>query len=183
MSLRLTDRLVLRQPAEDDFARYFAINADPATNRFNPHGPQTDRAAAAEAFGRWLRHWREHGYGQWAVATRERPDHVIGFGGIALRAYGDMERVNLGYRFDVAAWGQGYATELAAAALDYGLAELGLPALHALVRPAHAVSIRVLEKTGMRRCGELDDVPGQAPSLVYVTPYRSIVTLTSTDRP
>ncbi|AZE84180.1 GCN5-related N-acetyltransferase [Pseudomonas orientalis] len=35
-----------------------------------------------------------------------------------------------------------------------------------LVRPDHAASIRVLKKIGMQPFGLLDDVPGQAPSLV-----------------
>jgi hypothetical protein len=39
-------------------------------------------------------------YGQWAVATLAAPEHVIGFGGIALRAYLDSQKINLGYRFD-----------------------------------------------------------------------------------
>jgi len=48
------------------------------------------------------------------------------------------------------------------------LDEIGLASVHALVRPQHGASIRVLEKTCMRREGVLDDVPGQAASFVFV---------------
>jgi RimJ/RimL family protein N-acetyltransferase len=42
-----------------------------------------------------------------------------------------------------------------------------VPEIYAVVRPLHYASIRVLEKVGMQRIGTLDDVPGQAASLVY----------------
>jgi RimJ/RimL family protein N-acetyltransferase len=75
--------------------------------------------------------------------------------------------VNLGYRFATAAWGRGYATELGLAALAFGFDEHRCDEIFGLVRPQHAASIRVLEKIGMTRFATLDDVPGQAPSLVY----------------
>jgi RimJ/RimL family protein N-acetyltransferase len=116
----------------------------------------------------WLNHWKEQGYGWWAIAARECPDEIIGFGGIGLMSYLAVERINLGYRFCEAAWGKGYATEVSAAALDFAFSELKLASVYGLVRPTHQASIRVLEKTGLQRIGLLDDVPGQAPSLVYL---------------
>lgn len=163
----MAGRLVLRPPAMGDLERFFAIHADPATNRFNPAGPLVDRGEARARLDAWIRHWQAHGYGQWAVATADEPAHIVGFGGIALHDYLGVARVNLGYRFDAAAWGKGYATALGAQALDFAFRELGLPEVFGLVRPAHAVSIRVLEKIGMTRIGTLDDVPGAPPSLVY----------------
>lgn len=163
----MAGRLVSRKPTMDDFERFFAIHADPLTNRFNPAGPLKDPEDACGRLDAWIRHWQEHGYGQWAVATVDEPAHVIGFGGIALRDYLGVARVNLGYRFDAAAWGKGYATALSLQALDFAFQELGLSEVFGLVRPAHAASIRVLEKIGMMRIGTLDDVPGAAPSLVY----------------
>jgi len=168
MALMRTARLLLRAPVEADLERFYAIHANPRANLFNPAGPMASRDVAQEAFATWLLHWERHGYGQWAVATLDAPDCVIGFGGLARRMYGSVERVNLGYRFDPACWGAGYASELAAATLAAGFALLHLPAIFALVRPAHGASIRVLEKTGMQLLETLDDVPAQAPSLVYV---------------
>ncbi|MBK5410710.1 GNAT family N-acetyltransferase [Pseudomonas sp. TH34] len=163
-----TSRLIFRAPTVDDAASVFAIYGDPETNRYNPAGPLTDLGQAEAALARWLKHWAEHGFGQWAIATREAPECVIGFGGITLYKYNDVERINLGYRFAVSAWGQGYATELARAALQFGFVELDQPQVYGVVRPAHTASIKVLEKIGMRPIDELDDVPGQAPSLVFV---------------
>lgn len=163
-----TERLILRPAAADDVASVFAIYGDPETNRYNPAGPLTDLGQAEAALARWLLHWTEHGFGQWAITTQEAPDRVIGFGGITLYPYNDVERINLGYRFAVSAWGQGFATEIARAALQFAFVELDQPQVYGVVRPAHTASIKVLEKIGMQYIDELDDVPGQAPSLVYV---------------
>lgn len=164
---RTTSRLLLRPPQTEDLAGLFAIYGDPATNQYNPAGPLTRIDQAEILLAEWICHWKVHGYGLWTLATRAAPDCVIGFGGLGLREYGDVELLNLGYRFAVTAWGQGYATELSRAALEYGFDELNVPQVFALVRPAHVASIRVLEKIGMQRVDVLDDVPGQAPSFVY----------------
>lgn len=65
------------------------------------------------------------------------------------------------------AWGQGYATELARYAIEFGLRDLSLDEVLAFVRPAHTASRKVLEKAGMKVCGTLDDVPDAAPSVLY----------------
>lgn len=167
MNIDVTERLLLRPPGMDDLERFFAIHSDPATNRFNPAGPLKEREEACNRLCAWIRHWQEHGYGQWAVATQDAPEHVIGFGGISLRDYLGNERVNLGYRFHVAAWGDGYASELGRASLRVAHDELQLPEVFGLVRPGHIASIRVLEKIGMKQTGTLDDVPGAEHSLIY----------------
>jgi RimJ/RimL family protein N-acetyltransferase len=159
-------RLTYRKPHPGDVQRLFAIFGDPQTNLFNPAGPMTSLAEAQRLLNRWLEQWATQGYGWWAIARREAPQHIIGFGGIAPLNYLTERRVNLGYRFAVEAWGQGYATEVGRDALVLAFATLGLPQVFGLVRPDHAASIRVLEKIGMQRFGLLDDVPGKAPSLV-----------------
>lgn len=159
--------LIVRPPRIRDLDRLFAIYGDPATQRFNPAGPLADRGQAQALLDHWLAHWERHGYGWWAIAEAQAPGEVIGFGGIALHPYLDELRVNLGYRFAVQAWGKGHATQLGRQALAQGFDVLRLPRIHGFVRPDHAASIRVLEKIGMQPVGTLDDVPGQAPSLVF----------------
>lgn len=159
-------RLIYRQPLPADVQRLLAIFGNPQTNLFNPAGPMPDLAAAQRLLAHWMEQWATHGYGWWAIARKEAPEHIIGFGGIAPLNYLTQQRVNLGYRFAVEAWGQGYATEVGRDALELAFVTLGLPEVFGLVRPDHAASIRVLEKIGMQPFGLLDDVPGQAPSLV-----------------
>lgn len=163
-----TERLILRRPISEDISAFFAIFGDPATNAHNPGGPCADIAVAANMLAMRIAHWRRYGFGQWTIALRERPGVVAGFGGLAWRDYGGIERLNLGYRFGTSAWGRGYATELGRASLAHAFGTLGEPAVYALVRPSNTASVRVLEKIGMRRAGDLDDVPGHARSLVFV---------------
>jgi RimJ/RimL family protein N-acetyltransferase len=178
---RTTARLILRAPTLDDLSSLFSIYGDPATHQFNPFGPLKSVKQARSVLDGWLAHWALKGYGQWAISTREAPGKVIGFGGIDARMYLDVERLNLGYRFGVQAWGQGYATELGQAALDYGFDELLVPDVFAVVRPQHYASIRVLEKIGMQRIDTLADVPGQAPSLVYRSRREDVSPASGTD--
>ncbi|MFJ3486824.1 GNAT family N-acetyltransferase [Pseudomonas sp. NPDC090202] len=161
------DPLIYRPPQMSDLARLFDIYSDPQTQRFNPAGPLTEVAQAEALLCGWIEHWRQHGYGWWAVAERDRPDHLIGFGGVGHYDYLGESRVNLGYRFATEAWGKGHGTALGKAALSCAFNTPGIERVWALVRPDHVASIRVLEKIGMQRCGLLDDVPGKPASLVF----------------
>ena len=163
----MMDRLIYRAPQPCDVQRLFTIYSDPKTNLFNPAGPMTDLVSAQDLLGRWIEHWNKHLYGVWAIARNDAPEHVIGFGGISLHDYLTEQRVNLGYRFAVEAWGHGYATQLGRDALTYAFEQLYMSEVYGLVRPDHMASIRVLEKIGMHPYGQLDDVPGKAPSLVF----------------
>ena len=106
----------------------FAIHGDPATNQYNPHGPDPDLATSEETLQSWCRHWQDHGFGYWAV-TFPQSENIIGFGGVEHRIWRDRNILNLYYRFTPSAWGHGYATELAQTAVT--LARKHLPQLPA----------------------------------------------------
>lgn len=161
-----TERLLLRAPRPDDLDAVLEIHGDPATNRFNPAGPLRSREEAQRRLSSWIEHWEEHGFGYWAVAEKARPDRVIGFGGIVFKEIAGERLTNLYFRFRPEAWGKGYAGEMAEAARRLGFEILGLREIAATVRPSNAPSIRVLERLGMVRKGEIEDEWGR--SLVYV---------------
>ncbi len=58
--------------------------------------------------------------------------------------------VELGYYFHPSAWGQGFGSELAAAALEEAEQELKLPKVGAFARPENKASLHVLEKAGFK---------------------------------
>lgn len=161
----ITDRLVLRQPAEEDLGAVFRVHGDPATNRFNPAGPHPSRETSRLALERWRAHWREHGFGYWAAALRAAPDDVIGFGGLMYKDIDGKRRANLYFRLAPPAWGKGYATELAGAARALAFEDLGLEEIVATVRPGNVPSIRTLERLGMAHVGDVSD--GHGPSRLY----------------
>lgn len=161
-----TKRLILDKPTESDFNRFYEIQSDPQTNLFNPAGPM-DLAKAKKVFEEMINQWKGPGYSAWIIREIDNPDQVIGVGGLSDRLYGEEVKLNLGYRFDASSWGKGYATELSFAAIEFGFDQLNTEEIFAIVRPGHLASIKVLEKCEMVLFDKLNDVEGQAESLVY----------------
>jgi ribosomal-protein-alanine N-acetyltransferase len=160
-----TTSLILRRPEKEDFERFFEINKDPQTNLYNPSGPMSF-AKAENMFKKMMDHWEQYHFGGWTIIAKESKS-IIGFGGLSYKMYGEEEKLNLGYRFAVEAWGKGYATQFTKKAIDLGFTDIGEEEIFGLVRPDNIASIKVLEKAGMTQIGTLDDVPGQPESLVY----------------
>lgn len=158
-----TDRLLLRRPRADDREAYFAVFGNVAANVANPRGRCADLAEAAAALQGHIEFWETHGFDVWAASLREEPTVVVGFGGIGLRRYGGLERVNLGYGLHERVFGRGYAKELALAGVEAARARLGSGALWARVQGENAASRRVLESVGLI----LDVASGDGKELWY----------------
>ena len=145
----LTERLEIRAFEPDDLEALHAVYGDPDVTRFIPPYPTLEHTRRALDI-----HVREARAGRpafWALIECESGE-LIGDTGLGL-IEGVGTEVELGYTLGPRWWGRGYATEAACAVRDYGLGELALAELLALVRPANAASIRVLEKIGMERVG------------------------------
>ena len=68
------------------------------------------------------------------------------------------KKADLGYWIGEQYWGRGIATECLKLIIDYAFsAELGLKRLCAYVFPENKASIRVLEKNGMNKIGEVNE--------------------------
>jgi len=163
----ITGRPLLRRPTLADAAAHFSIHSDPAANRYNPSGPMTRRAESDEIVAEWIESWDRLGFGYWCASLREQPDRIIGFGGIMRKMLAGEQRLNLYFRLAPSVWGRGIATEIGREALKLAA---GMPSdnrAFALVRPDNAPSIAVIRKLGMAPVGEVDDVPGAEPSLLF----------------
>jgi [ribosomal protein S5]-alanine N-acetyltransferase len=123
--------------------------------------PTPDSALVTEArLAREIMHWRKFGFGRWAV---EADGQLIGFGGVTQSDR--YEALNISYHLDPAFWGNGYAVELARAAITYGTEVLRQNWIVGLVRPVNIASRRVLEKCGFVHEGNID-LHG-APTLLF----------------
>ncbi|KDM89871.1 GNAT family acetyltraansferase [Photobacterium galatheae] len=162
-----SDRLLMRPVCQTDLEDLFAIYGDPETNRFNPAGPFPNIQYAESVMAGWLKHWNEHGFGVWAIATQKEPENVIGFGGLSLFQFEGKTMNNLGYRLSTASWGKGYATEFSKRALSFGFVELGFEQISARVRENHLASIQVLKKSGFRNEKKIQDVMDAPASLLF----------------
>ncbi|MEM9024712.1 MAG: GNAT family N-acetyltransferase [Bacteroidota bacterium] len=139
-----TDRLQLREFTVSDAPDLFALNGDPHVMRYTGDEPFESVEAAAD-FVRHYTHYREHGFGRWAVLLK-RDGAFIGWCGLKRN---EQDLIDLGFRFLRGYWNQGYATEAAQACLDYGFRELGMETIIGRAAEANGASIRVLEKLGM----------------------------------
>ena len=95
-------------------------------------------------------HWKERGYGLWAVETRSTGE-LMGRSG--LQYLPETDEVEVDFILGIAHWGQGFATEAGRASLRYGFEEIGLESVVGIVHPENAASRRVLEKLGMTLAG------------------------------
>jgi [ribosomal protein S5]-alanine N-acetyltransferase len=151
-----TERLVLRRPAADDGRAMFTIHGDPQTNQYNPYGPDPDLATSEEVLRQWLRQWDDDGFAYWAVTLLADPV-VIGFGGVRRVTWRDRDILNLYYRLTPGAWGHGYATETARAAVGLAREHLSALPIVARVRSVNIPSARTAERAGLVRRPDLDD--------------------------
>ena len=146
-----TPRLLLRRWTDDDVAAMAAINRDPEVTRYLNR--PTGEAAVIAFVERVVVHWDEHGFGFFAIESREpgREQRLIGFAGVAYPSFLPelASRPEIGWRLARSAWGRGLATEAATAARDHALGELRLGELIAIIHPANARSQRVATKLGM----------------------------------
>jgi RimJ/RimL family protein N-acetyltransferase len=155
----VTERLVLRPLAMDDLDALEPFYADPEVMRYIGTGETASREGAAESIRRMIQRFEADGFGQLTVVRRE-DGAVIGRCGLLVwddswnpttraEATGDTE-LEIGYKLGRPYWGQGFATEAAAAVRDHAQSELGAKRLIALIRPGNVASERVAEKIGMR---------------------------------
>lgn len=98
-----------------------------------------------------------HGFGLWAVEVPGVAPFV-GFVGLHVPTFHARFTpcVEVAWRLAREAWGRGYATEAARAAMADGFGRLGLEEVLAWTVPANVRSWRVMERLGMRRSPDDD---------------------------
>ncbi|HZT17002.1 MAG TPA: GNAT family N-acetyltransferase [Gaiellaceae bacterium] len=156
-----TARLRLRQWRDDDLEPFAALNADPEVMR---HFPSTlPRAASDELANRQRSLIEERGFGLWAV---EAPEGFVGFVGLNEPRFEAhfTPAVEVGWRLARHAWGKGYATEAARAAVAFGFDELELDEIVSFTSVGNERSRRVMERLGMTHAAADDfDHPSLPP--------------------
>ena len=150
-----TERLILRQWKESDREPLARMNKDPRVLEFLL-GPLT-REESDKRAEVYTRHINEHGWGLWAVSVPGVSDFIgwIGLWPIGFTAH-FTPAIEVGWRLLPEFWGQGYATEGAKAALQFGFETLKLEEIVSITVPANLRSRRVMEKIGMHRNPEDD---------------------------
>ncbi|MGI9366406.1 MAG: GNAT family N-acetyltransferase [Rhizobiaceae bacterium] len=107
----------------------------------------------------------------WGVACLKQSGEQIGFTGLSPFEFNApfSPGVEIGWQFDPAHWGKGYATEAARALIDYGFSQCWLNQIFAFAVADNLASIAVMQRAGMKAVegGEFDhpQVPESHPQL------------------
>jgi RimJ/RimL family protein N-acetyltransferase len=146
-----TERLVLRPFAEDDFDALYRMHADADVARWlynEPRTPDDTRELLARKIaGSELR--AEDDWMSAAGVAREDGRFV---GDVSLHWVSAEHRTGeIGFMFDRAEQGRGYATEAAGAFLRVAFEEFGFHRVIGRTEARNIASARVLEKLGMRQ--------------------------------
>lgn len=150
------------------------INQDP---KVMAHFPDVGNREQTRAHVKKIQnHQDKYGYSLYAVELKATAE-MIGFVGLLHRTKKEfdvpfMPATEIGWRLSSQHWNQGYASEAAAAVLQYAFTTLGLDEVVSFTVPANQASRRVMEKIGLHHC-EKDDF--NHPALAKDSPLRQHV--------
>jgi RimJ/RimL family protein N-acetyltransferase len=168
-----TDRLIMRRWRDADAGPFAAMNADPQVMEHFP--ALMTRAESDAAIRRIENHFDRRGFGIWALEIAATGE-FIGFAGLNVPSFevpgfarDAGPPVEVGWRLARPAWGYGYASEAARAALAYGFGEVGLAEIISFTTTTNARSQAVMRRIGMTH-DQADDF--DHPELPVGSPLR-----------
>ena len=162
-----TARLLLRVPELVDAEALMGIIWDPEVvehKQVTLLEPPGGLDLALKNTNDMIRQWGLRGYGQWSVIEKVT-GHVIGC--VGFYHPHEWPGVDLGWVLHRSRWGHGFATEAAAAALEWVWAHTQIDRIISLIAPDDRRSMRIATKIGERfERADVDPVHGE-PVHVY----------------
>jgi len=159
----------MRRWRDSDRELYAAMNADPQVMRYFPS--TLSRAESDAHVDRIEQRFETEGTGLWALEVPGKAE-FIGFTGLNAMPAGvpGTGGTEVGWRLTTTAWGHGYATEAARAALGVAFGELGLPEIWSMTAVLNVPSQAVMHRIGMTACGHFEHpaVPAGHPARPHV---------------
>lgn len=141
-----TPRLILRPPQAEDLDGFCALAADPEVSRFI--GGVQPREGVWRALCTISGAWTIRGFSMFSVIEKETGAWIGRLGPWQPEGWPGTE---VGWGLLKSAWGRGYASEGASAAIDYAVDVLGWQEVIHCIDPANTPSIRVAERLGSAR--------------------------------
>lgn len=169
MILLETERLVIRNWRDADRNLFREINRDPKVMEYFPWRRTHEEADAM--LDRLRTMIEETGLGFYALEEKESGEPVgfCGLGPASIAPVMPEETIEIGWRLATRYWGKGFATEAAAAVLDYAFINRKLDAVLSFAVAENVRSTAVMRRIGLRRLAILDfdhpRVPATHPHL------------------
>lgn len=142
-----TERLLLRGFCPQDLDAWASFMADPEVVRFLFGEPQS-RSDSWRMMAATLGHWALRGYGMWAVERKS--DHAF-IGRIGMLQPEGWPGLEIGWTLGRPYWGQGYATEAAAASMRFAFLTQPVERLISCIDPGNTASQAVATRLGERK--------------------------------
>ncbi|WP_406210305.1 GNAT family N-acetyltransferase [Kitasatospora sp. NBC_01560] len=143
-----TSRLLLRAWQPSDREPFAELNADREVTAHLP--APLDRSASDALADRIRATIEDQGWGWWALESVST-GAFLGFTGLSWTTFDASftPAVEVGWRLARPAWGHGYATEAATAAVGFGFGALGLREIVSFTVAGNLRSRAVMERLGM----------------------------------
>ncbi len=156
-----TERLYLKEFSLSDAESMYALNLDPEVLKYTGDEPFNSIEEARD-FIEYYKQYQLYGFGRWSVFIKERNEYI---GWCGLKYTEDKNEYDIGFRFLKEHWNKGFATETAAACLNFGFENLQIDRIVGRAMSVNFASIKVLEKIGMQFNREFD-FDGE-PGVIY----------------
>jgi RimJ/RimL family protein N-acetyltransferase len=138
--------------------------ADPQVAHFLADGRPLSRSEAWRQLATLIGHWELRGFGVWAVEERATGAFLGRVGCLEPDGWPGFE---VAYTLARCAWGKGYASEAAAAALHYARTVLGRTGVISIIRVGNSGSVNVATKLGASLVDTIDFFGGRAEIYRY----------------
>jgi RimJ/RimL family protein N-acetyltransferase len=148
-----TQRLSLRRIKVADSEAFFRILADDEVTKYYDDSTFTELSQAREQIEAWENGFRNRRCIRWGIARKGDPAILGTCGYYGFHTW--HKRAGIGYELGRVNWRQGLMSEALSAIIDLGFQEMELNRIEAVVMPENLASIRLLEKLGFQKEGEL----------------------------
>ncbi|TKC18818.1 GNAT family N-acetyltransferase [Robertmurraya kyonggiensis] len=146
-SVITTERLNLREMGKEDAPLLQEIFSDPVAMKYYPS--IKDEKQTLDWIEWTLRNYENYSVGLWIVEDKDTGEFLGQCGIVPQEVDGEIV-MEIGYLFARRVWGNGYATEAAAACKHYGFEQMNLSKIVSLPDVNNIPSTKVAERIGMK---------------------------------